>query len=163
MKTKELLLKQMKACFTQKNWFVSLLESLEELSPENASKKVAGFEHSIMQIVLHILFWNERYLKEFQGIKVDKTDIPNDITFNEDGMSNKFNTWEEIRNKLDQVIKDWVNALSVIEEDKINKETSEYNWSSIISNINAHTAYHTGQIIVLRKQQGSWNNRLGVN
>ena len=35
-------------------------------------------------------------------------------------------------------------------------------WAPTIANISTHNAYHTGQIIFVRKLQGSWNPEKGV-
>jgi len=35
-------------------------------------------------------------------------------------------------------------------------------WASIIDHINTHTAYHTGQILYVRKLQGIWDSNKGV-
>jgi uncharacterized damage-inducible protein DinB len=35
-------------------------------------------------------------------------------------------------------------------------------WYSAIAHIGTHNAYHTGQIIYIRKLQGSWNPEKGV-
>jgi hypothetical protein len=35
-------------------------------------------------------------------------------------------------------------------------------WSSDIAHIGTHNAYHIGQIVFVRKEQGSWNPEKGV-
>jgi hypothetical protein len=58
--------------------------------------------------------------------------------------------------KLDAVLTD----LEKVVENATDKQLAE--WSSTIANISAHNAYHTGQIIFVRKLQGSWNPEKGV-
>ena len=41
--------------------------------------------------------------------------------------------------------------------------TNQAKWSTLISNINAHNAHHGGQIVLLRKLQGSWDYAKGVS
>lgn len=36
-------------------------------------------------------------------------------------------------------------------------------WKALISNVNAHNAYHGGQIMLLRKLQKSWDAAKGVS
>jgi len=36
-------------------------------------------------------------------------------------------------------------------------------WADLIADVNAHNAYHGGQILLLRKLQGSWNPEQGVS
>ena len=40
---------------------------------------------------------------------------------------------------------------------------NEMKWKALISNINAHNAHHGGQIVLLRKLQGSWESGKGVS
>jgi hypothetical protein len=35
-------------------------------------------------------------------------------------------------------------------------------WYSTIAHIGAHNAYHIGQIVYVRKEQGSWDREKGV-
>ena len=41
-------------------------------------------------------------------------------------------------------------------------ETSLKSWAETIGNISTHNAYHTGQIIFVRKLQGSWKPEKGA-
>ena len=41
--------------------------------------------------------------------------------------------------------------------------TNPASWATLISNINAHNAHHGGQIVLLRKMQGSWDRAQGVS
>jgi hypothetical protein len=36
-------------------------------------------------------------------------------------------------------------------------------WADLIADVNAHNAYHGGQILLLRKLQGAWNPEKGVS
>jgi hypothetical protein len=36
-------------------------------------------------------------------------------------------------------------------------------WADLIANINAHNAYHSGQILIIRRLPGSWNREQGVS
>ena len=40
---------------------------------------------------------------------------------------------------------------------------NEIPWWHLIANINAHNAHHGGQIVILRKLQGSWDSSGGVS
>ena len=40
---------------------------------------------------------------------------------------------------------------------------NETDWGTEIANMNAHNAYHGGQILLLRKLQGAWDPDRGVN
>ena len=51
---------------------------------------------------------------------------------------------------------DWEKAIEAAEDQKLQS------WYSTIAHISAHNAYHTGQILYIRKQQGSWDAAKGV-
>jgi hypothetical protein len=57
---------------------------------------------------------------------------------------------------LDQVMTDWEKALEAADEAKLK------DWYSTIAHIGAHNAYHIGEIVMVRKEQGSWNPEKGV-
>jgi uncharacterized damage-inducible protein DinB len=50
----------------------------------------------------------------------------------------------------------WENAIEAADDAKLEK------WYVTISHISTHNAYHTGQIVFIRKLQGSWNPAKGV-
>jgi len=150
--TKAVLLEQLKSTHNVKNWFVPVNTALEGLTAEKASWKDGSGNHSAGQLAYHLLFWNERQLKDFKGEKNDAFSGNNEETFE------KFDQkqWNDIVKRLDQVLTDIENLVETATDDQLKK------WSSTIANISAHNAYHSGQIIFVRKLQGSWDAEKGV-
>ena len=61
---------------------------------------------------------------------------------------------------------EWRELIESADEGKFDKSVSEKNkspWRTLISSINAHNAHHGGQIVLLRKLQGSWDAATGVS
>jgi hypothetical protein len=58
--------------------------------------------------------------------------------------------------RLDRVMKDLETEVEKLPEEKLPKV------APTISHISTHNAYHTGQILYVRKLQGSWNPANGV-
>jgi hypothetical protein len=58
--------------------------------------------------------------------------------------------------QLNAVMQGWETAIKTAEESKLK------DWYSIVDHINTHTAYHTGQIMYVRKLQGVWDSNRGV-
>jgi len=58
--------------------------------------------------------------------------------------------------QLDEVMTDWEKSVEASDDAKLEK------WYSTIAHIGAHNAYHIGQIVIVRKEQGSWNPEKGV-
>jgi hypothetical protein len=41
--------------------------------------------------------------------------------------------------------------------------TNKARWASLLSQVNLHNAHHGGQIVLIRKLQGSWDASKGVS
>lgn len=162
MTQKEILLEQMASCHNQKNWFVTVSDVLAGLTAEQASWKSGSENHSIWQIVNHLIFWNERYLMRFRGEVPPKMEGENSETF---GTSGSGNDWKQSVKKLDEVLTEWGTRLKETEDDVLEREAyAGYgdSWLAMLTQVTIHNAYHIGQIVTLRKQQGSWNPEQGV-
>lgn len=149
--TKKVLLDQLKSTHNAKNWFVPVNTAMEGLTAEQAAWKDKG-NHSVGQLAYHIYFWNERQLKDFRGEKNDKFSGNNEETF--DTFDQK--QWTNIVKQVDQVLTDiekWV-------ENATPEQLAKH--ANTLANISAHNAYHTGQIVSVRKAQGSWDPEKGV-
>ncbi len=149
---KTVLLRQLKTTHSQKEWFVPTNIALEGLTAKQAMWKDGSGNHSIGQLAFHLAFWNERSLKSFNNEAVEKFTGDNNETFD------KFDEkqWNEIVKKVDEVLSGWEQAIKNADEDKLSE------WQETLANMNTHNAYHTGQIIFLRKLQGSWDPEKGV-
>lgn len=149
---KDILLEQLKTTHNVKEWFVPVNTALEGLTPAQAMWKDSSGNHSIAQQANHLIFWNLQVLAKFKGLPESSFNGNNDETFS--SLDNT--TWEATVNKLDSVLTAWEKAIESADEKKLNK------WYATISHISTHNAYHTGQILYVRKQQGSWNPEKGV-
>ena len=151
MTTKELILEQFDACFKDRNWFIPLMQSLEGLSPEQAQWKDGRSDHSIIQLVRHLIFWNERYLMRFIGKPLPPVNIgEEDPTFDLNPSD-----WESELKKLNKVFSEFRTAIENSSEEKLQSPSGkdrEDNWFEVLSNINIHNAYHIGQIIFIKKR-----------
>ena len=61
---------------------------------------------------------------------------------------------------------EWRDLLESADEDKFANAVSAENqtaWWEVVSNINTHNAHHGGQIVLIRKLQGSWDSSKGVS
>lgn len=166
MDLKELLLEQMHSCHDQSGWFVSLNNALLGLTAEQAAWKDGSTNNSIWQLVNHLIFWNENYLNRFRGTLDSDYTGDNDSTFEGEKTSGTDEEWKKTVEKLNLVFMEWENEVKNISQEKLDrpaKKNETEPWASYIAAVNTHTAYHTGQIVSLRKLQGSWNPKQGVN
>ncbi len=138
--------KQLKYAHSNENWFAPVNVATKGLSADQANWHDGTENHSIAQIVFHLVFWNDRLLQDIQGIQVPNFTDDNKVTFSEISEED----WAGMIMKLDQILTDIEDETRKL-EDKQLKE-----WSETLANIAAHNAYHTGQIVYIRKQKGWW-------
>ncbi|MFI5153628.1 MAG: DinB family protein [Chitinophagales bacterium] len=149
---KSILLDQLKSTHNQQEWFVPVNQSLAGITPEQAMWKDGNTNHSIGQLANHLLFWNKQELDKFNGEKPSAFDGNNDETFN----SFDKNSWTTVIQQLENLLTAWEKAIEAADENKLKS------WYTTIAHISTHNAYHTGQIMYIRKQQGSWDPAKGV-
>jgi uncharacterized damage-inducible protein DinB len=149
---KGVLLEQLRTTHNVKDWFVPANIAVEGLTADQAKWTDGKGNHSVGQLANHLIFWNAQELAKFKGEKPAKFDGNNDETFN----SFDSKQWEATVKQLDQVLTDWEKAVEAADDKKIAA------WASTIAHVGAHNAYHIGQIIYVRKEQGSWEATKGV-
>jgi uncharacterized damage-inducible protein DinB len=150
--TKSILLEQLRTTHNVKDWFVPVNTAVAGLTAQQASWRDSSGNHSIGMLTNHLVFWNLQELAKFNGQKPSPFNGDNNETFNSFDATN----WKATVQRLDSVLTAWENAIEKADEKKLQ------DWYSIISHISTHNAYHTGQIIYIRKLQGSWNPENGV-
>jgi uncharacterized damage-inducible protein DinB len=161
MSTKDVLIEQFTACYDEDGWFVSLKTALDGVTAEQAAWKPAGADNSIWETVNHIIFWTERWLQRYRGELNEPQDVENKGTFKSDETD-----WTATLEKLGLVMDEWREDLGSIDEVKLGSPVNaQYTapWHSPLAHQNIHNAYHIGQILLLRKLQGSWNPEKGVS
>jgi uncharacterized damage-inducible protein DinB len=149
---KSILLEQLRTTHNQKEWFVPANTAVEGLTAEQATWTDGKGNHSIGQLTNHLIFWDSEELAKFKGETPQKYSGDNNETFN----SFDSKQWNAAVQQLDKVLTDWEKAVEAADETKLK------DWYSVIAHIGAHNAYHIGQIIYVRKEQGSWNPEKGV-
>jgi uncharacterized damage-inducible protein DinB len=149
---RELLLAELRSTYTNAEWFVPANTAVKGLTAEQASWTDGKGNHSVGQLAHHLVFWNRRTLSSLKGEKPGQFSGNNEETFD------KFDSkvWNEIVQQLDQVMKDLEKWVETADEAKL-KESAQ-----VFTHISTHNAYHVGQIIFVRKEQGSWDPQNGV-
>jgi hypothetical protein len=143
---------QLRNSYDKKNWYVPLKIATEGRTAEQANWKDSAGNHSIGELVSHIIFWNERNLIAFQGNKLPDFSENNQMTFQAFTATN----WEQALSKLDSIHSQLNDVIGNATPGQIDE------WRSDIANISSHNAYHTGQIIYIRKLKGWWDASKGV-
>lgn len=150
--TKEILLQQLKTTHNKKEWFVPVSASLEGLTSEQAMWRDSSGNHSIGQLAYHLAFWNARQLAQLNEHPEEDFNGNNEETFTSFNQAD----WDKTVNRVDSVLEELEKAISVADEKKLK------DWYPTLANISTHNAYHTGQIIYIRKMKGWWDPEKGV-
>ncbi|KIL34710.1 hypothetical protein SD71_16690 [Cohnella kolymensis] len=153
----ELLSYQWDRCYDgQEDWYPPLADALKDVTAEQAHWRPAGEKvNTIWENVNHLVYYKERFLKRLNG---EESSYPPGVT-NDDTFavpSTAPSDWTETLARLRSVhygIRDHIAAMDEKDFDRLVPTNSVGMW---LSGLIMHDAYHTGQIIMLRKLQGSW-------
>lgn len=163
LSAKSILIEQFTACYGENGWFVALKNALNGLTAEHANWKTANLDNSIWEILSHLNFYNEAYLNRFKGIDYVYPTSDNKETFSSAATEEE---WRAEVERFDRIMGEWRNLLEAADESKFNEAVSATNkalWGSLLAHVNIHNAHHGGQIVLLRKLQGSWDAKQGVS
>ena len=149
---RSILLEQLKTTHNVKDWFVPPTLAVAGLTADQANWKDNSENHSIAQLTTHLIFWNKQALDKFQGIKADAFSGDNKETFSP--VDEK--SWAETTQRLDSVL----TALEKVVQNADEKQLEAI--ASTVAHIGTHNAYHTGQILYIRKMKGWWDDNNGV-
>jgi uncharacterized damage-inducible protein DinB len=149
---KGVLLEQLQTTHDKKDWFAPASVAVEGITAEQASWRDGKGNHSIGQLAAHLVFWNRQQLAKFKGDKPEAFSGDNNETFNAFTPAK----WAETKRELDEVMKAWEQAVQNADDQKL------ASWASTIAHIGAHNAYHIGQMVYIRRLQGTWDPEKGV-
>jgi hypothetical protein len=149
---KSILLGQLRSTHNNSDWFVCANVAVAGLTPEQASWTDGKGNHSVGQLANHLVFWNEQQLAKLTGTTPRKYSGNNDETFN----SFDSKSWNETVKRLDTVLTELEKLVESADEAKLRAIATG------IAHVNTHNAYHIGQIVFVRKEQGSWDASKGV-
>jgi uncharacterized damage-inducible protein DinB len=161
---KQTLLKQFDRCYNENGWFVAVRNAIDGLTVEQAAWKPEDSVNCIWETVSHITYYNNAYLQRFKGI-----DYKYDVSTNNETFSvgeYEESEWQADVARFDAVMAEWRTLIDQADPSRFEQPISSdirSTWADLIATVNSHNAYHGGQIVVLRKLQGSWNPEKGVN
>ena len=162
---KQTLLKQFSTCYDENGWFVAVRNVIEGVTAEQAAWKAEGTNNSIWESLAHLTYYNNAYAQRFNGEQYEYKISTNDETF-EAPKNPSEEDWKNEVSEFDRVMREFRSLIEAADEARFDQPVSETNkasWAELILNINAHNAYHGGQMLLIRKLQGSWNPEKGVS
>lgn len=146
------LLHELRSTHNQADWFVPMNTALEGMTVAQANWQPPGGGHSVGQLAYHLLFWDRRNLAKLKGEAPGPYDGNNKETF--DKFEDK--DWKDTVHQLDRVMLELESLVESADDAKL------ASIAPTIANLCTHNAYHIGQIVYVRKLQGSWNADNGV-
>lgn len=117
--------------------------------------KPSGEEtNTIWENVNHLIYYKERLAANLEGREWTHNLDGND-TFYLTKQSNNDTEWKEVVERSENAQRNLRQVLSAISERELEQNSLE----GKLLDIMLHDAYHTGQIIQLRKMQGAWPSK----
>ncbi|THF81183.1 DinB family protein [Cohnella fermenti] len=156
MNKMELLLHGWDSCYDREDWYPPLKDALNGLTWEQAAwKPRTARVNTIWETVQHLIFYKMRLYLRLTGEESEYPEgISNDDTFGVPVQDEA--AWQEALQRLDTVHQ----AIRALLEDMDKKDFERRIPTTPIglwvNSLILHDAYHTGQIIQLRKMQKSW-------
>jgi uncharacterized damage-inducible protein DinB len=140
---------------------------VEDISAELAARRVAGFPHSIGQLVFHMNYWMDYELRRIRGLG-PRYPEHNSESFPSASVIDAAE-WDRVRARTAELLGEYAGLAkssaqelqreieSVHEGDKVVAGTLE----AVLWQMVAHNSYHVGQIAMIRRMLGAWPPRGG--
>jgi hypothetical protein len=146
----DLLLNVLDSTYEKESWYAPLKHAIEGITAEQATWRPAGeATKTIWENVNHLIYYKERLVSNMQGIEWTNN-LDGDQTFSLTEQSNDDTEWEKVVKRAEDVYNNLRQLLIKTPAKEIEQLEGK------LLDIFLHDAYHTGQIIQIRKMQGSW-------
>ncbi|WP_199615314.1 DinB family protein [Paenibacillus alkalitolerans] len=153
-KRKEVLLKLRNNSWDEESWFLPLADALENINAAQAAWQPPGGGNTIWQTLNHLNYFNERYLAVIKGEVLGEPLDTNEATFGAPGNGEDERGWRATVQKTRDIMDDFKETINRLSEDDLDNRNLDVNLPDIMM----HDAYHIGQIVLIRKMQGSWTS-----
>ncbi|MGI8313747.1 DinB family protein [Halobacillus mangrovi] len=151
MNQNDLLLHVLDTSYSKENWFAPLKHTIEGITAEQASWRPAeGTAHTIWENVNHLIYYKERIVAKMKGNEGPRS-LDGDETFFITEQSND-DEWKKVVDRAEDAYRSIRQTLVDTSDEKLSDRSLETDLLDIM----LYDAYHTGQIIQIRKMQESW-------
>ncbi len=160
MNRMELLRHELELTFDKEGWYPPLADALKGITATQASWRPSGeAANTIWEIVNHMLFYKERLLQRVQGLESVNTANSNDDTFAVDASPDDEEAWQATVARAERIHRELDDVLATMSDEDFDRPGTHTPLGLSAFNIIMHDAFHTGQIVQIRKWQGSWPAR----
>ncbi|MGM0752497.1 MAG: DinB family protein [Bacillota bacterium] len=152
MNRTDLLLRMLDTTYDKESWYAPLMPAIEGLTAEQAMWTPTGeATKTIWENVNHLIYYKERLTAQLEGREWTRK-LDGNETFSLTEQLNDDKEWITVIERVETAQSRLREALSKTSDAKIEEASLEEKLLDIMM----HEAYHTGQIILIRKMQGSW-------
>lgn len=152
MNRKDLLVRMLDTTFDKESWYAPLKPAIKGLNAEQAIWKPAGeATKTIWENVNHLIYYKERLTANLEGREWTHK-LDGDETFVLTKQVNDDKVWLAVVDRVETAQRGLRKALCNTTSEALTHNALEEKLLDIL----LHEAYHTGQIIQIRKMQGSW-------
>lgn len=158
MEIKAMLLEYWQSAATTEGWYPPYADALSGVDAAMANWRPEGAaSNTIWETVVHVTYFKERLLRRLDG----EADLPlpggNDDTFVVSGAGEP--EWQTAAERLFRSHQDLYDRLQRLDESQLEQMQPEQSIAKQVMDLIVHDAYHTGQIILIRKLKGHWPER----
>lgn len=155
----ELLLRELDHTYDKEGWYPPLGPALAGLTAAQASWRPPGeAANTIWETVNHLLYFKERLLERLRGGTPTYPAPDNDATFDVAAPGDEA-AWQATVARMEAVHRGLREVLAGLADADFDRGIPKERLGTAVMDIILHDAYHTGQLIQLRKLQGSWPAR----
>jgi len=148
----ELMVDQLKRAFDGEAWHgPALMEILDGVDAATAAAHPIPAAHSIWELVLHLATWERVIARRIQGQELMPSDDDNFPEVRQPTDS----AWRDAVQTLQKTHAELIQLVSGMKESQLNERVpgKDYDLRFMLTGAVQHTAYHGGQIALLKKAQ----------
>lgn len=160
MNRMELLVHEWECTYDKEDWYPPLKHALDGVTVAQASWRPEGeAANTIWENLSHLLYFKERLLHRLSGTDFPSTAETNDDTFQPSGAPDDEAAWQAAVQRMEEVHRGIHEKLRSLSDDAFDQPLPTISIGQSVMSIILHDAFHTGQIVQIRKLQGSWPAR----
>jgi uncharacterized damage-inducible protein DinB len=155
MDAMDVLRRNLEITYDEEDWFIPLRAALEGVTAEQANWRPDGEgANTIAEITAHLLFYKERLLQRLREETETFTAESNDATFVPDASTEE--SWQTMVARMDQINDALAETMADLSPEAFGRPLPKRELGWQLNSILLHDAHHGGQIVYIRKLQGSW-------
>lgn len=152
----QLLLLQRDHAWSQEEWIVPLAVALDGVTAETAAWEPKGGGNSIWQTMMHINYYNDRLLRRLAREPFGTSGPSNDATFEGAGSAADEEGWRKTVSQTHATSARIREVIAGYSDEDLDKPYGPWTVGEQLAAWMLHDAYHSGQIVLIRKQLGKW-------